>query len=307
MRSTIALLVLQLALMAGFTALAIAQTEPSTPQESSVRTNASSSGIIKKLEDLVGLAESRLEELASKTERLMAEIAKMKSQNSEAKRVIPATKSNAKQRFQEEPATPSPPEQPNLAETPSPAQAEIGNNESFDSVAEDSIGSDFLGDTSPVLNGSTPDWVKNGLVLGDDHSLAISSTLLPDLEQCREDLKSRMMLDVRTYLDKHVLEFVQANKLQELTQEYVEKYWVKKGQEFDNIQDRPSGTYHQLWIGMHISSEQLAKIREWEKHSIREERTKKVGVMGGIGVFAIALLSGAVGLLARREKARLKK
>ncbi len=232
MRSTIALLVLQLACMAGFTALAIAQTEP---------------------------------------------------------------------------AAPSPPEPPTLAETPSPTRAEVGNNESFDSVAEDSIGRDSIGDTSPVLNGSTPDWVKNGLVLGDEHSLAISSTLLPDLEQCREDLKSRMMLDVRTYLDKHVLEFVQAYKLLELTQEYVEKYWVKKGQEFDNIQDRPSGTYHQLWIGMHISSEQLAKIREWEKHSIREERTKKVGVMGGIGVFAITLLSGAVGLLAQREKARLEK
>ncbi len=308
MRSTISLLVLQLACVAGLTAIALAQSdEPSTPPESTVRTNSSSSGIIKKLEDLVGLADSRLEELAAKTERLMAEIAKMKSQNSEAKRAIPTTTSQARQLFPEEPAAPAPPEPPALAESPPFARAEIGDNESFDSVAGDSIGRDAIGDTAPVLNGSTPDWVKNGLVLGDEHSLAISSTLLPDLDQCREDLKSRMMLDIRTYLDKHVLEYSQAYKLRELTQEYVEKYWVKKGQMFDNLQDRPSGTYHQLWIGLHISSEQLSKIREWEKHSIREERTKKVGVMGGIGVFAITLLSGAVGLLARREKAKLKK
>ena len=115
------------------------------------------------------------------------------------------------------------------------------------------------------------------------------------------------MSDVQAYLDKHVLEFVAADHLPELTQEYIEKYWVKKGQEFDNIQDRPSGMYHQLWIGLHISSEQLSKVRKWEKQSVRVQRTKKVGVLSGIGVFAITLLSGAIGVLASREKAKLKR
>ena len=167
---------------------------------------------------------------------------------------------------------------------------------------------DWVGETAPlpVLNDSTPEWVKNGLVLGDEHSLAISSTFLSDLDQCREDLKATMMSDVQAYLDKHVLKFAAADQLAELTQEYVEKYWVKKGQEFDNIQDRPSGMYHQLWIGLHISSEQLAKVRKWEAQSVREQRTKKVGVLGGISVVVITLLSGAVGVLARREKAKLK-
>ena len=304
MRTNITFIFLQLACIVGLSAIAFAQLdEPPTLPETSVRANGSTqSSILKKLEDLVGLTDIRLEELAAKTERLMAEIAKMKSQNLDVKRVIPATISNAKQLVQVDIAAPVPPNLPAIEESPSFTRAEIGNNESFDSVPSDPIG-----DTAPVLNGSTPEWVKNGLVLGDEHSLAISSTLLPDLDQCREDLKSRMMLDVRAYLDKHVLEFSEASKLRELTKEYVEKYWVKKGQEFDNLQDRPSGTYHQLWVGLHISSEQLMKIREWEKHSIREERTKKVGVMGGIGVFAITLLSGAVGLLARREKAKLKK
>ena len=277
MRTTISFVVLQLACIVGLTMIATAQSDgPSTPPEASVRANGSTqSSILKKLEDLVGLTDSRLEELAAKTERLMAEIVKMKSQNSDVKRVIPATMfdaknmSNSKQLVQDEPATPAPPVPPAFADVPSITRAEIGSNESFDSVGGDLIGSDSIGDTAPVLNGSTPEWVKNGLVLGDEHSLAISSTLLPDLDQCREDLKSRLMLDVRTYLDKHVLEFSQASKLPELTQEYVEKYWVKKGQEFDNLQDRPSGTYHQLWIGLHISSEQLLKIREWEKDQRR--------------------------------------
>ena len=304
MRITFSIFLLQLATIVGLTALAMAQTdEPlGTPQaiakqedESAVRaTGTPSPSILKKFEDWVGLTDSRIEDLAAMADRLRAEIAKMKTQHSEASSA--ASKSNSLTDAQ-------PPNVPDAPEPPATVRAEIDSSESFDSVPGDA-----LGETAPlpVLNGSTPDWVKKGLVLGDEHSFAISSTLLPDLDQCRDDLKSRMMSDVQVYLDKHVLEFTSADKLPELTQEYVEKYWVKKDQEFDNIQDRPSGTYHQLWIGLHLSSEQLSKIRNWEKESVRQQRTKKAGVAGGLGVFVITVLSGAVGLLARREKAKLK-
>ncbi len=319
MRITTSIILLQLATIIGLTAIAIGQSnEPSEPQvelqvgpqvgpqvgivkqesETVARPSGTSSpSILKKFEDWVGLTDSRLEDLAAMAERLQAEIAKMKTQHSEATIAGP----NSNLAFDAQP--PAAPAAPATPETPVAVQAEVDSNENFSSVAGNS-----LGDTAPlpVLNGSTPDWVKKGLVLGDEHSFAISSTLLPDLDQCRDDLKSRMMSDVQVYLDKHVLEFTSSYRLPELTQEYVEKYWVKKGQEFDNIQDRPSGTYHQLWIGLHISSEQLTKIRTWEKQSVREQRTKKAGVLGGVGVFAITILSGAVGLLARREKAKLK-
>ncbi len=310
MRITTLIFLLQLATIIGLTALAIGQSdEPSETQVGIVKqesetvarpSSTSSASIIKKFEDWVGLTDSRLEDLAAMAERLQAEIAKMKTLHTEA--TVAGSKSNLSFDAQP-PAAPAPAPVLAAPETPAIVKAEIDASESFDSVAGDD-----LGDTVPlpVLNGSTPDWVKKGLVLGDEHSFAISSTLLPDLDQCREDLKSRMMSDVQVYLDKHVLEFTSSYKIPELTQEYVEKNWVKKGQEFDNIQDRPSGTYHQLWIGLHISSEQLTKIRAWEKQSVREQRTKKAGVLGGVGIFAISILSGAVGLLARREKAKLR-
>lgn len=310
MRFTLTILFLQLTAIVGLTTLAIAQTdEPSGTQKNPVKqevevvargSSMSSPSILKKFEDWVGLTDSRLEDLAAMAERLQAEIAKMKTQHSEA--TIAGPNSNLSLEAQP-PAAPAVPAAPANGETPVAVQAEVDSSQSFSSVAGDSFD-----DTAPlpVLNGSTPDWVKKGLVLGDEHSFAISSTLLPDLDQCREDLRSRMMSDVQVYLDKHVLEFTSSTKLPELTQQYVEKYWVRKGQEFDNIQDRPSGTYHQLWIGLHLSSEQLTKIREWEKQSVREQRTKKAGILGGVGVFAISILSGAVGLLARREKAKLQ-
>ena len=307
MRTTFTLFFLQLAAIVGLTAIAIAQTEEASEhrevvvvlesEKTNKPSNVPSPSILRKFEDWIGLADSLLEDLAATSERLQVEIAKMKTQHSEATNVMSKQTLTLATSLDNPSAAPVPPNVTAIT------RAEIDNNDSFESVVGDSIGETT---PLPVLNDSTPEWVKNGLVLGDEHSLAISSTFLSDLDQCREDLKATMMSDVQAYLDKHVLKFAAADQLAELTQEYVEKYWVKKGQEFDNIQDRPSGMYHQLWIGLHISSEQLAKVRKWEAQSVREQRTKKVGVLGGISVLVITLLSGAIGLLARREKAKLK-
>ncbi len=197
--------------------------------------------------------------------------------------------------------------------------AEIDASMSLESISETPTKSTDATDTAvtdlesldpssiKILNENTPDWVKEGLVLGEDHRLAVSSSLFPDREQCIGDLKSRLMNEVRSYLDKHVLELTSASQLPELTEEYVESNWLVADREFDNIQDRPSGTYHQLWKELRISSEQLEVVRGWEKSRVREKRTKQVGVLGGLGIATITLFSGLIGVLARREKAKLKK
>ncbi|HUP77145.1 MAG TPA: hypothetical protein VM260_01200 [Pirellula sp.] len=310
MRTNFSHFLLQLTAILGLTAIAFAQTELATERQDVVvdqesnytpKANAASSGILKKFEDWVGLTNTKLEDLAAMAERLQVEIAKMKTQHSEAASAI-TKPAPALSPLLNNPVDLRLPQNTHTTNTHTTTQAEIDKNDSFDLVVAE------VGETAPlpVLNSNTPEWVKNGLVLGDEHSLAISSNLFSDLEQCREDLKARMMADVQTYLDKHVLKSASADQLPELTEEYVEKHWVKKGQEFDNIQDRPSGVYHQLWIGLHISSEQLAKVHKWEKQCVRVMRTKKVGCLGGVSVIAISLLSGAVGVLARREKAKLR-
>ena len=335
MRTTLSIVLLQLAAMVGLAAIAVAQSEetstPPTPvveqndgakqaQETKVEGDVKQEGEAARRGNAMSLLYKRLEDAYSEFEKIKSEIKKEIEKidarhNEVAKAAANASPLvSAMPKSPQEPtdtSIPSPPETPAIPSIPAPAKAEVDGSESFDSVTGDSASAVEVGkyiDTVPipVLNGSTPDWVKSGLVLGEDLSFAISSSFMADQEQCREDLKSRMMSEVREYLDKNVLQFAEAYKLPELTQEYVEKYWVKKGQVFENIQDRPAGTFHQLWIGLHISSEQLTKIREWEKQSVREQRTRKVGIFGGVGVCVITLLSGAVGLLARREKAKLK-
>ncbi|MEQ1826275.1 MAG: hypothetical protein ABL921_10020 [Pirellula sp.] len=205
--------------------------------------------------------------------------------------------------------TASPAPSPTASPAPSSPQAEWVSKESFDIIAGEpatELDNADTVSTKKLFNDNTPDWVKQGLVLGDDHSLSISSSLLSDLAQCREDLDARLLSEVQSYLDKHVLEHIFAHQLPELTKEYVEKYWLNKSQSFDNVQDRPSGTYHQLWVGLHISADQLKKVRDWERRGLQEKRVKQIGVLGGTGVAVITLFSGLVGVLARREKAKLK-
>ena len=290
-------------------AIAVAQTDEPTNEvvvlnqgKDGVGQNSSvdSTSFFRKMEDLFGQRLVDLSQELSKVEARIEAAAKKIQNAASAQEPEPAA----------EPHQIAPPAHP---ATPQPArtivEAERVTNDSFGLIVGDGMDSQEAA-AMPFLNESTPEWVKNGLKNGqlfdNERNFVISSTLLPDLEQCNEDLKSRMMVEVRAYLKKNVLEHENV-KLPELTQEYIEKYWVVRGQVFDNVQDRPSGSYHQVWIGLHISSEQLAKIKDWEKRSERDIRTKKAGVAGGISVFAITLLSGAVGLLARREKAKLKK
>jgi hypothetical protein len=331
MRTTISIVILQLTAMVGLAAVAVAQSEetptPPTPVleqydvvkqaiDAKVDSDAKQEVEAAQRGNAISLLYKRLEDAYSAIKKIESEIEKIDVSHIEALKAAanasPLVRAMPKSP-QEPPDTsiPSPPAAPTIPNIPAPAKAEVDGSESFETVAGDissavEVGKYIESMPIPVLNGSTPEWVKNGLVLGEDLSFAISSTYMTDLEQCRDDLKSRMMSEVREYLDKNVLQIAQAYSLPELTQEYVEKYWVKKGQVFENIQDRPAGTFHQLWIGLHISSEQLSKIREWEKQTVREQRTKRVGIFGGVGVCAITLLSGAVGLLARREKAKLK-
>jgi hypothetical protein len=180
--------------------------------------------------------------------------------------------------------------------------AEVLSGDAFDEDVMDP--SDSL--PKKLLGENTPEWVKKGLVAGDEYRFAISSSLFTDLDQCRDDLRNRMLSEVQAYLDKNVLKTPISSSLEDLTLEYVEKFWLNQKQEFDNVQTRENVVYHQLWVGLQISAEQLKKVREWESASVREKRTKQAGVLGGVGIAAITLLSGLVGVLAKREKAKLK-
>jgi len=162
--------------------------------------------------------------------------------------------------------------------------------------------------SSPLLNENAPAWIRDGLSKeGDELRFPIATSLHSDVEECRNELDSVLITEVRDYLEKNVLlEGVSAGDMAGLTTEYIKKKLLVPEREYVNIVDRPSGSYHQLWRQIFISKSELAVIRGWEKNREVLERTKQVGLMGGSALLGMTLLSGMVGLLARREKAKLK-
>jgi hypothetical protein len=171
------------------------------------------------------------------------------------------------------------------------------------------LATDALAESStPLLNENAPAWIRDGLSKeGDELRFPIATSLHSDVEECRNELDSVLISEVRDYLEKNVLiEGVSAGDMAGLTTEYIKKKLLVPEREYVNIVDRPSGSYHQLWRQIFISKSELAVIRGWEKNREVLERTKQVGLMGGSALLGMTLLSGMVGLLARREKAKLK-
>ncbi len=160
----------------------------------------------------------------------------------------------------------------------------------------------------PLLNENAPAWIRDGLSKeGDELRFPIATSLYLDVEECRNELDSVLISEVRDYLEQNVLlDGVSATDLTGLTTEYIKKKLLVPEREYVNIVDRPSGSYYQLWRQIFISKSELAVIRGWERNREVLERTKQVGVMGGSALLGMTLLSGMVGLLARREKAKLK-
>jgi hypothetical protein len=158
----------------------------------------------------------------------------------------------------------------------------------------------------PILPADAPDWVRAPQVGKGELRFAIPTATAEDLEQCYEEFDSQLLPEIQKMLDTHVLRQASASQLTSLTKKYIEDHWLVQDCEYDQVVELPSGTYHQLWKQVYISKEQLEIVRRWEEKAILGERIGKVGAVGGVSIGGMMLLSGLIGVLARRESRKLK-
>ncbi|XZE43643.1 hypothetical protein SH467x_003209 [Pirellulaceae bacterium SH467] len=157
-----------------------------------------------------------------------------------------------------------------------------------------------------ILPVDAPDWVRAPQITEGELRFAIPTATAEDLEQCYEEFESQLLSEVQRALDAHVLRYTSASQLDPLTKKYIEDHWLVQNCEYDQVIELPSGTYHQLWKQIYISKDQIAVIRSWEERALLSERIVKVGALGGVSIGGMLLLSGMVGVLARRESRKLK-
>ncbi|XZE36476.1 hypothetical protein SH501x_002048 [Pirellulaceae bacterium SH501] len=158
----------------------------------------------------------------------------------------------------------------------------------------------------PLLPADAPDWVRAPQENKGELRFAIPTATAEDLSRCYEEFDSQLLPEVQKMLDAHVLRQTSASQLAPLTKKYIEDHWLVQDCEYDQVVELPSGTYHQLWKQVYISKEQLEIVRKWEEKSILGERIVKVGALGGASIGGMMLLSGLIGVLARRESRKLK-
>lgn len=218
-----------------------------------------------------------------------------------------------------EPVAPQPPPKPEPPQ-PEPKKEVVTTSESPATTGEAEVVSDSsiatidngntLGtdDTQPVLGKDTPEWITKGLVLGESLRTPLASSLFLTVEECRKDLESRIFEEAKAKVATYALRWsVSIDDIPEITREYVLENWVTKNREFDNVQVRPSGTYHQLWCELNLSQEEIKKVQDWARPILAEHRTKEAGAFAAFAIVTMGFVSGLVGLLAGREKAKLKK
>jgi hypothetical protein len=155
---------------------------------------------------------------------------------------------------------------------------------------------------SVFLSERAPSWVRDRIVSDEVVRLPIESSLFFTPEECRDDLDERLVEIVHAAIREHVLTSPEVVKLSNLTKEYIQNHLIRPGVEFDNVMERPSGVYHQLWKLIQIGPEQIAEIKSWERREISHRRIQDLGAGAIVALTLLSGFSGGVHLLAKREQ-----
>jgi hypothetical protein len=224
-----------------------------------------------------------------------------------------------------EASMPSPPSEiaPIMTQQPTPAQAEVSSNDTFSqSVAiveglpdpppppgTPTVLNKTLVVTTdrPILGDGVPDWIRQRVTEEDQILVPIESSMYTTVEECRDDLESKLVGEAKKVLDSYVLRGVSSDSIPELTSSFIRDKLIDQQSEFDNFQERPSGSFHQLWVRMDIDKKELAQIREWERAVVTQERVWRLGGLSFAVLGSIAGLSGVVNLFSRREQYKSQK
>lgn len=154
----------------------------------------------------------------------------------------------------------------------------------------------------PILGEGVPEWIRQIVIENDRLLVPIESSMHASLQECREELKAKLPLEVRQILDMHVLKNASADSIAELNDQYIRDKLVDRTLEFDNYQERPSGNFHQLWVRMDVEKKELEQIKDWEREIVTQDRVWELGGLSAFAIGSIAGLSGIVSLLSRREQ-----
>jgi len=166
--------------------------------------------------------------------------------------------------------------------------------------ASESNPTDVYEFNKPLVGDNAPNWVRERVVSKNRLRFPIASSLFESVEECRKDIDQRLLEEVRIILVQNGFGELSTTWPEgALTETYIREHFLADS-EFDNVQERPSGTYHQLWVLLDIDETQLSYLKHWEHQFVGEERAMLVGFTLISIVATLASFSAIVGLIAHR-------
>jgi hypothetical protein len=194
--------------------------------------------------------------------------------------------------------------------TTAETQAEIAAEFSDATVVVVPAPSDKLAD--PKSENEPPEWYKEGVggfpSKDGEQSFLVYSIPCPSAEESQLELKEKLVSEVMAHIDEHILKHVAASDIPGLTKSYVEKNILPTHSDriYSKSIQKAGGPMYTGVRQVTIDKREVDRITAWESQFIVSKRSKEVGLFGGIGLAGMTVLSGLIGLLARREKAKLK-
>lgn len=154
-----------------------------------------------------------------------------------------------------------------------------------------------------------PDWLtetEGNQEKSGDHSFLVITIPHTDVAACEEELKEKLPTEVKAFIDKNLLRHIDADSVPYLTDDYIRREILSLNPErtLTKTLTRPGGDMFQIYRQLTIPSSEVKKLVEYERSIVAGERSVEVGVGAASIVGLVGGISGLLGLLARREKAK---
>jgi len=149
---------------------------------------------------------------------------------------------------------------------------ELGDNETVSATIADSEAPSLT--SEPLLPSDKPDWVAAADRLdGNIHRLSVATEPMDSRDACRAQIDSTILAAARRYVNEHVLEVPDADKLNGLTAKWVRENWLVPDREWEAVLNRSSGTYYQLWVELEVFPKDRELVKKWYQELETQRRS----------------------------------
>lgn len=138
-------------------------------------------------------------------------------------------------------------------------------------------------------------------IIEEDYvQIPLESSKHASIQECQAELDLILPVEAKRMIDTFVLQEVSADKLEQLTQEYILMELFDKTEHRVDSQDTPAGKLYQMQVRMVVDQPQLKQIRSWEQRIVTASKVQRLGLISMVILGCLSILSTTLAFLSKR-------